>query len=74
MFEWLWGKKKKAEVKVTNPDKKAEIKSEAKLRWKQTPEQHIVPEFENECDCECDDHDCFYDEDCDECDCHDDEW
>ena len=70
MFEWLWGKKKKVEVKVANPEKK----SEAKPQWGQTPKHHSAPEFENECDCECDDHDCFDDEDCDECDCHDDEW
>ena len=70
MFEWLWGKKKKVEVKVTNPEKKSGVKP----RLEQTSEHHIAPEFENECDCECDDHDCFYDEDCDECDCHDDEW
>ena len=59
MFEWLWGKKKKVEVKVTNPEKK----TKAKPRWEQTSEHRIAPEFENECNCECD-----------ECDCHDDEW
>ena len=40
----------------------------------QTSKFYTAPKFENECDCECDDHDCFDDEDCDECDCHDDEW
>ena len=70
MFERLFGKKKKVEVKTTNPDKK---KSEDKPWRKHTPKYQKTPEFENECDCECDDHDCFVDENCDECDCNDDE-
>ena len=74
MFEWLLGKKKNAEVKTTSPNEKSETKSADKPLRKYMPEYHIAPEFENECDCECDDHDCFDDEDCDECDCHDDEW
>lgn len=70
MFEWLFEKKKKVEVKATNPEKKSEDKP-----WRHhTSAYHDAPEFENECDCECDDHDCFVDEDCDECDCHDNEW
>ena len=40
----------------------------------QTSDSYTAPEFGNECECECDDHDCFDDEDCEECDCHDDEW
>ena len=74
MFERLWGRKKKVEVKATNPDTKSGKKSGDKPRWQQTLEHHIATEFKNECDCECDDHDCFDDEDCDECDCHNDEW
>ena len=64
MFEELLEKKKK--VENTNSNKK----TERKPLWEQT----LEPEFDNECDCECDDHDCFGDEGCDECDCHDDEW
>ena len=74
MFEWLLGKKKKAEVITTSPDAKPKTKSTDKPLCKYAPEYTVVPEFENECDCECDDYDCFDDEDCAECDCHDDEW
>ena len=62
MFEGLWGKKKSKQT------------LESKAWEEQRPKRYTAPEFENECDCECDDHDCFEDEDCDECDCHDDEW
>lgn len=82
MFKGLFGKKKKAEIKEVNPNKKSEKQLEEKPRLKLTTgyydasefESEFENEFENECDCECNDHDCFFDEVCDECDCHDEEW
>lgn len=73
MFAWFWGKKKKTEVKATILGKQSETKLTDKSWREHISEYQGLPEFENECNCECDDHDCFFDEDCGECDCHDDE-